>query len=303
MSRIIALEQLASSEDNVESNEYILQRSMRKLRGMTWSGMFYNMFTSEPPLPDVRGRGLQNNFDPGSYYSAGPTLVEQQQQLGMVSSVTSQQKTEQDAELEAILRSVQRLHGIGVEMGIALDAHNSTLDRLSCKLEQANEHTLAVLLKTSQLNQRARKTPATYQCPLTFIEVLSGSYLQANDDLLQLAPPSSALDRSMVFHYFTKEEHLYGLQNAKTLRFIGISLWGSVKVASTAFGSYEEVYIDIVSGRQPQGTGILLLSSNWGGGGWLKVDEKGALVTVSRSITDTQDIMRFRIKELAVNKS
>ena len=144
-----------------------------------------------------------------------------------------------------------------------------------------------------------------YRCPLTLTEVSSGRFLQAVDDMLQLSnvTDANAIDRSMVFHHFTKEEHLFGLQNAKTLRFVGVTMWGSVKAASSVFGSYEEVYIDIVSGGQKQGTGILVLSCNWGGGGWLKPDEKGDLVAVSKGVNDTQNILRFRIKELAVNRS
>ena len=44
-------EQLHQTEIVADSNKYLLDRSAREIRGMTWSGWLQNQFTSGPAVP------------------------------------------------------------------------------------------------------------------------------------------------------------------------------------------------------------------------------------------------------------
>ena len=59
-------ETLKDTEDILESNEYTLDKTMKVLRGMTWSGMFYNAFNSDPQISDVNGKGNQTSIPSSS---------------------------------------------------------------------------------------------------------------------------------------------------------------------------------------------------------------------------------------------
>lgn len=54
-----------------ESNEYLLAKSRRTLRGMTWSGWVANMFTSEPQPPQYSGAS-NNSSSPGESSARQP---------------------------------------------------------------------------------------------------------------------------------------------------------------------------------------------------------------------------------------
>ena len=84
--------------------------------------------------------------------------------------------------------------------------------------------------------------------------------------------------RAAYFKCFVRESSIVGLQNEKTLKFIGCSVLGGVVASTEYFGKYEECYLDFTGSssslakghRNTNRTGICFLARNWGSGGWLK---------------------------------
>lgn len=283
---ITTTEDLQSAEDTIEANEYNLQKALTVLRGMTWTGMIYNMFTKESAPSDVLGK----QYD----ILAGKAPVLETSVNGK--AFTSRDKSipnEGDTEkiMNNLLSAVTELHEIGVHIGEQIDQQNMAIDRIEEKTLRITDQTLAVTLKASQLTQRASNSNdgliGTYQ----FIDQDSGYFLSvSNADLLLVAKE----DISTQFFCFLKEKTIYGMQNAKTLKYLCSTVWGPIKSLGTSFGRREECHLSL-SGDI---TGIYFLQTNWGTGGWLKGSAPAAstngginLNAVTSSISDKVGVL------------
>lgn len=288
-------EMLRSAEDNVDSNQHIIQQSQRVLRGMTWSGYFYNMFTSEPPK-------VQTGLVASSVGNSGPQLPRtettnspQDAKAGVdiiksssnKSSTSSKLQAQDDALLE-VSRSLGELHQIGISMGETLDSHNQSLDRLGSKTKALEESTLEVLLRSSQLISRSNGGHAEYlgeyRLEVTFPK--RGFFGVVDDRLVIHSRP----DLSTAFRIFAKENHIFGLQSIMSLRYLATGTFVSISAHSFRFNKSAESYLDL-SGDQ---TGIFFLDFNWGGGGWLKFIDDDYGFKLSAGVGDKNQIALFR---------
>jgi hypothetical protein len=296
------IEKQLTSIDNVESTEYLLQQSMRSLRGMTWGGYFYNLVSSEGKLAPAsasassrRGaegtednRGLKSTSSKTVVDSAGAARNELQANESTSNGIRKQQ---QDSEIEKLSSSITRLQDVSVSIGQSLAEHEEIADSLTNKTNETNDYALAVTLRTAQLTQRSTASQAVLVGEFK-MKTLHNNYLSVLDDSITLTPQ---FNWSTVFRVYSKENHLFAIQNVKTRRFLGLNFFGNVVVTSTGFGKNQEVFIDVTGGSK---TGILFLASNWGNGGWLKPDKDGLLRVVSSSLLDREDRLLLTPVEL-----
>lgn len=284
-------EKQITSIDNVETTEHMLQQSMRTLRGMTWSGWVYNMFNNEgklqPASSNNRSGGDKRNQNRTSELcrgniSEGSGLESISQDTSSPNESNNKIKSQrQDQEIDNLSKSVAKLQDISMAIGETLVEHDEITDSLVNKTSDTNDYALTVTLRASQLAQRSTGSKAVLVGEYKF-KTFHNNYLSVFDDTITLTPQ---FNRSTVFRVYVKENHLFGLQNMKTHKFLGLNLWGYVVATSTGFGKNQEIHVDL-SGEK---TGILFLKSNWGSGGWLKPDKDGFLRTVTTSLLDRDD--------------
>jgi hypothetical protein len=286
---IPSTEDLQSAEDTIEANEYNLQKALTVLRGMTWTGMIYNIFAKDTPPSDMLGK--QHDVLPGK----GPALetsVNEKSYTSRAESIPNDGDNEKM--MNTLLSALTDLHDIGVQIGEQIDHQNTAIDRIEEKTLRVTDQTLAVTLKASQLTQRASNSNdgliGTYQ----FIDQDSGYFLSVSNADLLLVPKE---DLSTQFFCFLKENTIHGLQNAKTLKFLCSTVWGPIKSSGTSFGRREECHLSL-SGDI---TGIYFLQTNWGTGGWLKgsapadsTDGAISLNTVTSSISDKVGVLLLK---------
>lgn len=296
---------LQSTEDTLEANEYVLQKSMRVLRGMTWSGWLYNTFSSDKSpdtASDLAAAAASTSFSdksmPPSVSSTQATLRSNKALLVGEQPIVSSGKIGidiVDEHLIDISNTVAELHGMSLLMADVLDGQRTTIDRIDRKTEIIHDKTLAVTLKASQITQRSKKGRSDFIGKFQFVDMESGMYLCVNiDESLEL---TASPGRSSFFHCFSKADNIVGIQNCKTLTFIGTTWFGSVKAAGRVFGKQEECHIGLRDGEL---TGLFLLSKNWGGGGWVKktppTDTTPAYFnTTTTSVTDKEGALVLRI--------
>ena len=297
----MSLEKQLTSLDNVESTEYLLQQSMRQLRGMTWSGYFYNLVTSEGKLKpssttekmreqNVSTGRSQNKFEESSENATdGADVNNMNNELFSSQSATQARKQKQDSDIEKLSNSLTTLQDVSVSINEALNEHDEIADSLTDKLNDTNDYALAVTLRTAQMTQRTTGSKSVLLGEYKF-RTIHNNYLSVFDESITLTPQ---FNWSTVFRVYVKENNLYALQNVKTRNFIGLNFWGNVVVKSTGFGKNQEVFIDLTAR-----TGILFLASNWGNGGWLKPDKDGLLRAVTKSLVDRDDRLIMTPMEL-----
>lgn len=283
-------ELLRETEDTVEANEYTLDKSMKVLRGMTWSGMFYNMFNSDPQLRDAKGNQEQKTESASSQGSANSVFSFSSSNGGGAvpsSSPTSAavggradksslmaesgvSRRNEDPELDHLSRNVSDLLTMSHALGDQIEQQQQTLGRIEDKTSRVHDKTLAVTLRSSQLTERASKSTPKLLGTYQFVEAGTAKYLAVvHEDIVWVRNS----DRSTYFNCFLKSNNLVALQSAKTLKYLGATVWGSIRASAYYFGKSEECYVEL-DGRP---TGIVFLATNWGGGGWLKQPRQLAL--------------------------
>lgn len=296
-------EVLQSSEDTIEANEYVIQKSMRVLRGMTWSGTIYNLFTPDPTLQKVESSDLKiNSISEGQVCREDSDIQETNNPL--------------DSDLKEISANLSELTEIGVMIGTNLQIQNKSLDRISQKAAIITDASLAVTLKASQLlNKNNRKRP-DHIGRFQFMETTKSMWLSVRelDGTIELLPIYERSQRCTQFDCFVKEENIFCMMNCKTLKCIGTTWLGAIRALGNRFGRQEECFISLSLSQQEDlsegateaeiETGILFLAANGGSGGWLKAPKDGqtTLTQVTKSVVDRKDIILFQMQRVRRGK-
>ena len=281
----------------MEANEYILQKAATILRGMTWTGMVYNMFSKESPPADVLGRQVPIH-DAADGYTSIKSLQFQGDLAGKDSLSAKKAMNDGRSEeqmLSELLSSVTDLHDIGVQMGVQIDQQNFISDRFEDKTSRVADQMLDVTLKASQLTLNLRKSDEGFLGTYQFIERNSGRFLSVDDTRIVLVPNE---DLSTLFFCYLKETSIYGLQNAKTLKFLCSSVWGPILAQGCSFGRREECHLSL----SEDSTGLYFLQTHWGTGGWLKQsirndgknEVKEVLDIATANISDRKDMLLLK---------
>ena len=302
-------EKLVATEDTIEANEYVVLKSLRTLRGMTWSGMFYNMVTGDvaPQINSTRERHSPPPPPPPSSSSSSSsshnsttanlavydsrdrsTLFDCEQQHNNSDIRWRTVPDEADNHLNEISSVVANLKDMTLSMSQQLNQQTSCLDRIDHKSGVVNDQLLGVTLKATQLTVRNRRTKIEFVGKYQFIQDSTRKYLSVYMDDIVLI---SKADKSTFFDVYAKENNLFGLQNCKTLKFIGSTIWMQIRCSGYTFGKQEELYIKLDS----PATNIFVLGINFGGGGWLRDDSSGKILTqVTSGVTDKKDALFLR---------
>jgi hypothetical protein len=264
---------------------------------MTWSGSIYNLFSGQPKSDNEKiatnDSSCVNNTSSSNIQNS-LSGKDDRSELFSGSNITRIQ--EQDKALQDLSRSVQQLQDISISIGHSLQNQSEITDRLDEKIARTQDSTLAVSLRACQLTIRANNPMEILLGEYLFIDS-KGRYLSMQDDYSITL--QDRIDRSTVFLVFGKG-CICGLRNMKTLRYIGVSFWGTIQGTSHTFGKSEEMYFPLDGSK----SGLLLLNCNWGGGGWLKKDVSGTsapptLSYVTKSITDRDDMIVFYAKKIS----
>jgi hypothetical protein len=245
-------ETLNTIEDTLEAQENILTKSMRTLRSMEWLGSISNKLdfnTGTKP-------NNQNQIIQSVKSNALGTETDSNDGVGN----TSSDSIGLDQDLELIAQAIEQLHEIGTTMNLYLIANQGKMKDINHKTSKINDMTLATILKSSRILGSYVKDHACTLGYFQFVEVSSGKFLSVENYYLTLSDVSS---NSTHFECEIKKTNLIGIKNSRTLKYIGTTLLGNIKVSGDYWGQLEECFIDL-SGEP---TGILVLARNWGSGG------------------------------------
>jgi hypothetical protein len=291
----INLETLRSVEDTVEANEYTLQKAMTVLRGMTWGGMIYNAFAMKNKQHNTCNREI--------VYAANSSNATHFNERNYLLSSSSSQQLEniseeyhEEAALNLLLSSVTELRDISINMGLQIEQQSGAISRIEEKTDCVSDKTLAVVLKASQITQRMKNSHDAFIGMYQLTDVKSGYYLSVIDKDIVLIEKE---DKSTFFECHVSQDNLYGLKNAKTLKYLSSTIWGPIKAVGESFGKREECHLSL----DKENTGIFFLTTNWSYGGWLKrpsdinPDKNGlnVLDAVTSNLSDKKDIISFRL--------
>lgn len=268
-------EKLDATEKHLEDTDYLIAQSVRTLRGMTWSGTFYNACSDVSSMfsaPATRSDQLSKEYESNASSTTSekrPSLVELSNSMPLYSKQTQKTsdtlaKSKLDQDLDEISHALESLQAIGVNLNEQLGHQNEQLDRIESSADRLNDKTLAVTLRTTKVSNRTSHDPGTCIGAYQFIATDNNMLLLGVDG--ECVVLTNSADTATVFDVYLRYETVVGLCNKRTGKFIGKTMWGGISAAGMYFGSMEEWYFDF----QAEQSGLLCLSKNWGAGGWLK---------------------------------
>lgn len=305
-------EKLDGVEQKLEDTDHLIAQSVRALRGMTWSGTFYNAFSDAASVfsaPATRNDQLarENKTYPPTAPSSSsskaslprtideplfaPSMLQQQ-------SIAPQSKIDQD--LEEISHALEHLRAVGVTLSDQLGQQNDQLDRVESAVNRVNDKTLSVTLRTSKLTDRTSRDPGKLIGSYQFVAMDHNMLLLGVDG--ECVVLTNSADTSTVFDVYLRYDTMVGLCSKRTGKYMGATMWGGISVGGLYFGSMEEWYFDF----DAEHSGLLCLSKNWGAGGWLMApradqlheDDKGvvkhSLDSTTTSVRDRRQCLAFK---------
>ena len=335
-------EVLEGIEDTLESNEILLQKANRSLRGMTLSGKIYNMFTADPSTSTNKNnthdisennnndsKPYQNHDSKNANITLNSTLMSNsngENELSPIDemnnnyndnkhenlmktttintnnaskrSASIEEVDENERALEEVLKGVQTLTQMSVDLGQKINKHQDMLNNIENKADDTEHSTLGVTLRTAQFMQRSTQSPEKYIGCYQFYHTATGRYLNVMEDDLVL---DHKKERTSYFHVYKRDENLMALQSVMTRKYLGMTWLGEVRMSGDYFGQSEQLNLKLADGGE---TGIFLLACNWWVGGWLRTptsDDVWKACTVTSSMADRKDALKLQVKLIDVN--
>lgn len=248
-------EVLDSTEETLDMTEFVARQATRVIRGMTWGGMLYNIFTSDPVLQNKPLSKKEKNL--------------------IVSNNANKKVDFFDNDLDDISKALDQMRSIGEAMGTSLEQQKQTIARIDRKSNIVHNSLMLLTIRAGQL-MRGGSKPWVELGVMEMIDLKSCRYFAVDDTTadntgLVLTHRHDTSSQWRVYTTGTlpsrQNYDVIALRNVKTLRFIRITLTGNVAVAGEVPEYPEELFFDI-EGVKP--TGMLLMRRNWGNGGWLK---------------------------------
>ena len=293
-------EVLQDASDKLESTDSILDKSIYSLRNMTWTGYVHNTIVDTSNFvknnvlsyTDSSNRGSSNTSSSSSSSSSSGSCNRSSSSTSTSSSEYSNSRSnrivqtvfsnddirentisisqsskfysETDKDLEELSSAVETLHSMSMDIGTKLESQAAQIEHISERSAQLTDKALALTIQASKLVKNAAYVPLKFTGVYQFVDVTTGLYLTANGTSLLLSRATNLPTR---FYCYSKGNNIYGLKSEMFMKYISTSsIWGNVNINSDTCGTHEECYIDF----NDTTTGILMISRNWGSGGWLK---------------------------------
>ena len=280
----------------LDQSEDLLHRSLRLLRGMSWTGRLVNLIEQATSTSGAR-RDLDEQ-KPFRETILPPTPS----QPGAIMEASDRDPA--DESTRALSRSVKELRAAGELIASRVRANNALLDRVAMKQDVALEKTYELTRQTSRVHSQGGVSEPGFilhalgdfdfygrHCifipPLfSFMHIhrtdpMTGCFLTADQGHLSLASsePSPA---TLFTVYLCAEGSFHVIQSKLSSMYLGPGSFNRLSLSSTLERS-QRLSIQHF-GEDEHRCGILALAGNWGKGGWLQRN-----FTVSRGIKVTEN--------------
>lgn len=309
-------EKLNSIEDNLDSQEKDVDRSLYLLRGMTWSGAIYNGFSVlVDSVKNTSSTIVHNAFNNQATEEQSVSRVDQSNEgnkdelFGSTKNYAQSENNEEEQMLANISSHLENIKQLGLNINENLCSQSEKIESITDQSDRIQDKTLQATFKATKLSNKYSSSSSNNN--LTYV----GSFLLMTPEGLLAVPEKSessfytylsiedSVSAKTVFRIFTKNHNhsnIYGIQSANNNKFIGLNIFGHIIIDSDICGSQEELFIDYTG----KNTGLLFYAKNWGSGAWLKTPTKHTTLiteteqsrtsyefTTTRDISDKQEML------------
>ncbi|KAJ8613950.1 hypothetical protein CTAYLR_008792 [Chrysophaeum taylorii] len=296
-------ETIRHAQTAVDSNQHLIDKSGRVVRGMTWWGWVQNAFSSPPAPPEPQPRATRRT-PPAVSREAPAGLVRHASVVAAPREAASSSRPrdarlrEQQEYLGELSQGLEELLEVGGAIGERVEEQAEAVPKLHASVEHLWQSTRHVTRQAGRVMESyaTRATPKLL-CHVALREVESRRYVRARGDVVALSDEVDVLRATCRFALYEKRAHLLGLQSTVSKLYVGITFSGAIKCAATRFGRWEEFDIDLT---RPNATPILCVAANFGAGCWIRVEAREGRLLPAEPRTCAQAVNRAAKFEIVV---
>ncbi|EEY54836.1 uncharacterized protein PITG_08396 [Phytophthora infestans T30-4] len=279
-------EQLGRSEGMVDETQATVDMSKRVLRGMTWSGWFYNKLSTTPQLSNSKEIAM------GFICPECKVKFQSAEQLG--THYGNSYEDVHDKFLRDLVPQLTELKQQSLALGSALDTQNEQLGRLDSKIGRVHHDMKKVGIQANKI--MGKKAPVVFRFRCAFQEAQSRRFLRDVDGEALLS--ADVVVDGCTFRAYTlgDDSDVWGFQSEKSSNFLGVNRYGNLKVQGADFNSYEHFLVE-----SKASTPLFCLSSYFGLGGWVTSKEplSDSKLSIIRGTPENKPAAaRFRVVNL-----
>jgi len=186
--------------------------------------------------------------------------------------------------------ALDNLKTLSGQIGSVLDEQNNQIRTLKSKNEDLDQNTKIATRKAMQLKG---STKETYYNELAFQEVRSGRFLTVAGQEIVVAEPE--LRNTCRFSAYHKQRTVWGLKSAVTDFWVGVNMFGYLKVRGRRFREWEDLSLDPAAAAAAGTTKIFACAARGGRGGWLHVGAGGQVQIKDDSQASRDGAAVFRV--------
>jgi hypothetical protein len=297
-------EKLESTNDILESEEYLLNKALKSIRNMTWSGMIWNLIYSEPistsNLNKTNLNKTNSNTNSNTESDDKLKINDLNKKILLENKNKSNtniqnNKLKQDKYLEQISLKLEELESLSVKIGSRLDEQNNLIEKIDTNTEIITNKMLKVDLETKKLTNSYKKLNYKIIGKFNFIDLESGLALAT--DNIGAIKLTNKIDSSTIFICYSTSNNIFSIQNYKTQKYLKTDFFGNIGFNGNYIGTYEQCFLHLdISDKLKipiyNPTGIIILSKNNYHGGWLKkpFDKSNQDLLITSTTSNTTDI-------------
>jgi hypothetical protein len=307
-------EKLESTNDVLESDEYLLNKALKIIRNMTWGGIIWNFLYAEPILTL---NSTNEHVNPNKYIVPNENVNvnpnenvnsnEFNKNILFSNNIDSNKniqnnKSNQDKYLEQISLKLDELEAISIKISSDLDERNNLINQIDTNIEIVTNKMLKVELETKKITNYHEKLNYKIIGRFNFIDLESGLALGTDD--IGTIKLTNKIDSSTIFICYSTSNNIFCIQNYKTQKYLKTNFFGNIGFYGNYIGTYEQCFLHLdISNKlnlpMYNQTGIIILSKNNYHGGWLKkpiykLNQDLPITNTTSNTTDHTDIILFQ---------
>ena len=144
-------ESIDKIERTLDANQNIIDKSLKSIRNMTWTGYFYNHFlTVYDAISSIKFTEQPNTSSKDEKETKNIETVKNDLQMN---KMEIENECSKDKDLDDISKALNILQDLSLIMGETIDKQNTDLKNIENKSQEINDKTTMVTAKAKQLTK------------------------------------------------------------------------------------------------------------------------------------------------------
>jgi len=216
-----------------------------------------------------------------------------------ITSCSDKTYLEQEKYLNTLSNELNELQVVSTSIGQSMDVQSRIMNTLDLKTDEADDKVKLAVRRAGRLTQKRAWKGETPRFQRWIVIHCRQGYVSVLGDNIVLTPKFQG--NCSIFGLWERQGNALGLQNKMTRRWVGQSTFGYVVCSAFSFKANQEWEFE--SDENETYTRIICSSANWGCGGYLHLNKKGALDLRGNNADDKKSATLWTVEDAVGGRS